>query len=169
MEVAIAVGKEQFDRKHMQTDSETEEETPKIDADPHDNPFPDYDVNTAGACERLLAEPTPVQKTQQPPPTNLLEASVQLARFRPICSSVDDLRALLKARADPNLVIGPGEINPLRKVICFARTRDVREMRQLLLEYGAVESKEDQKRWELREYSDMNEKAWLRNFHRDDR
>ena len=86
-----------------------------------------------------------------------------------MCSSADDIRALLKGRADPNLVIGPGEISPLRKVICFARTRDVREMRQLLLEYGAVESKEDQKRWELREYSDMNEKAWLRIFHRDDR
>ena len=64
---------------------------------------------------------------------------------------------------------GVGDISPLRKVICFARTRNVRAMRELLFEYGAVESKEDKERWDLREYTDMNEKAWLRNFHRDDR
>ena len=29
VDVAIAVGKEEFDQKHMQTDSETEEETHK--------------------------------------------------------------------------------------------------------------------------------------------
>ena len=171
VEVAIAVGKEQFDRKHMQTDSETEEETQVGGThESHDDPFPDYDVSTSEACERLLTEPYPVQKSQQqPPPTNLLGASVKLARFRPIRSSVEDLRALLEARADPDVVIGVGDISPLRKVICFARTRNVRAMRELLFEYGAVESKEDKKRWELREYTDMNEKAWLRNFHRDDR
>ena len=50
-----------------------------------------------------------------------------------------------------------------------ARSCDVREMRLLLLECGANESKADQKRWELREACDMNERAWLANFHRDDR
>ena len=42
-------------------------------------------------------------------------------------------------------------------------------MRLLLLEHGAKESTADQKRWELREACDMNERAWLMNFHRDDR
>ena len=51
----------------------------------------------------------------------------------------------------------------------FARACDVREMRLLLLEHGAKESQADQKRWEIREACDMNEKAWLANFHRDDR
>ena len=42
-------------------------------------------------------------------------------------------------------------------------------MRQELLDHGAFESKEDKRRWEIREDADLNEKAWLKNFHRDDR
>ena len=167
--VAIAAGREEFDRKHMKTDSETEEETPKVSDDLYGEPFPDYDVSTAEACERLLAEPTPVKKTQQPPPTNLLEASVRLAQFRPICSSVDDLRALLTARADPNLITGPGQLSPLRSVILWARTCNVRDMRQVLFDHRAFESKEDKRRWKIREDAEMNEPAYLRNRHRDDR
>ena len=118
VDVAIAAGKEEFDRKHMQTDSETEEENPETSDDIHDEPFPDYDVSTPEACERLLAEPTTSKKTPQSYPNNPLEASVQLARFRPICSSVDDLRALLTTRADLNLITDPGQLSPLRSVIC---------------------------------------------------
>ena len=51
----------------------------------------------------------------------------------------------------------------------FAWESDVREMRLLLLEHGAKESQADQKRWKIREGCDMNERAWLMNFHRDDR
>ena len=149
--------------------SKTSAETHKNSDDLHDEPFPDYDVSTAEACEHLLAEPIPVKKTQHPPPTHLLEASVQLARFRPICSSVDDLRVLLTARADPNMILGPGQLSTLRNVLCFAQTCSVRDMRQELLDHGAFESKEDKRRWEIREDADLNEKAWLKNFHRDDR
>ena len=53
--------------------------------------------------------------------------------------------------------------------MCFARPCDVREMRLLLLEHGALESNADKKRWEDREDYDMKEPAWLANFHRDDR
>ena len=82
---------------------------------------------------------------------------------------VPALRTLLEARADPNVIIGFGELSPLRKVICFAQNNDVHAMRQLLLDHGATENKEDRERWAVREYSDMNERAWLMNFHRDDR
>ena len=53
--------------------------------------------------------------------------------------------------------------------MCFARPCDVREMRLLLIEHGAMESNADKKRWEEREEYDMKEPAWLANFHRDDR
>ena len=79
------------------------------------------------------------------------------------------LRAILEARADPNVIIGSGALSPLRNVICFARTSDVCTMRQLLLDHGAIESKEDKERWRVREKSDAAEAAWLRNFHKDDR
>ena len=45
----------------------------------------------------------------------------------------------------------------------------MREMRLLLLEYGAKESEADKKRWESRKHYDMIEPAWMANFHRDDR
>ena len=109
-----------------------------------------------------------MKKTQQPHPKNPLEASVQLAQFRPICSSVDDLRVLLTARADPKILC-PGQLSPLRNVILWARTCNVRDMRQELFDHGAFESKEDKRRWKIREDAEMNEKAWLKNRHKDDR
>ena len=42
-------------------------------------------------------------------------------------------------------------------------------MRDLLLKYGATESDDDKKRWKQRELADLNELAWLKNFHKDDR
>ena len=67
------------------------------------------------------------------------------------------------------MILGPGQLSPLRNVICFARTCNVRDMRHVLLDYGAFESKEDKRRLEIRADAEMNEKTWLKNFHRDDR
>ena len=45
-QIAMAIGKDKFDRQHMQTDSETDpEEDPDIEI--HEEPCPDYDVSTA--------------------------------------------------------------------------------------------------------------------------
>ena len=127
-------------------------------------------MNTAESRERLFTAPLPRSKAQkEKPPADSFEATKQLATFRPVRSNVGDLRVLLEARADPNVKINPGSLSPLRNVMCFARPCDVREMRLLLLEHGAMESKEDKKRWEEREEYDMKEPAWLANFHRDDR
>ena len=59
--------------------------------------------------------------------------------------------------------------NELQKQHRHCRNGDVQEMRKLLLDHGAKETKDDKKRWELREYTDKNERAWLMRFHRDDR
>ena len=53
--------------------------------------------------------------------------------------------------------------------MCFARSGEVQEMRKLLLDHGAKETKDDKKRWEQREYTDKNERAWCMRFHSDDR
>ena len=92
-----------------------------------------------------------------------------LAKFRPSYSRVEDLRILLEARADPNATVGVGNISPLRNVMGFAHPRHVREMRLLLLDYGAFESSAEIKRWEDREKYDMMEPGWLVARHRDDR
>ncbi len=94
---------------------------------------------------------------------------MQLARFLPGFADVEALRVLLEARADANLIVGPGEISPLRKVIAFARNCDVAAMRDLILEHGASENATDRQRWLQRQYSDEHDAAWVRNFHRDDR
>ena len=167
MEVAIELGREQFDQQHMRTDSETQSD---------DDPFPDYDVSTRAAVERLLAEPVCAAACNakapppvRPTPTTTLDATKQLALFRPPIHSMAALRSILEARADPNVVIKPGDQSPLRKVIWSAPPWSCVEMRQLLLDHGAKESRDDTKRWQDRRAYDAIEPAYLRNFHKDDR
>ena len=71
-------------------------------------------------------------------------------------------------RADPNIVIGDKEFSPLRTVIVFACVDHV-EMRDVLLSYGARETKEDRESWQRRRLVEKNEAAWLQNRHKDDR
>ena len=109
-----------------------------------------------------------------PEPSCADEASLLLAQFRPSRRTPQELKRLLEARANPDIVVTTeiwGRICPLAKVIGFAkaahvprtlqpglsmdllgllvhppyslsrapiRIRSVDEMRELLLEYGAV-------------------------------
>ena len=114
-------------------------------------------------------QPLPKKDQKDEPPKNQLDATVQLARFRPARADVEALRVLLEARADANIINGPGDISPLRNVIVFARNCDVARMRELLLEHGASENATDRQSWLQRQYSDEHDAAWVRNFHRDDR
>ena len=98
-------------------------------------------------------------------PVDANEATVRLACFRPIKGTPEELEGILRARADPNLVVGE-DLSPLRKVISLARKRHVAAMRDLLLEYGASESVFDNQRWEERQLAEECEKSWLQNFHR---
>ena len=92
-----------------------------------------------------------------------------LAAFRPSKASLEDLEKLLECGADPDIVIGEGDLKPLRSVLCFAPQRNVAAMREALLKHGAVETAEDFARWRERNQADLAEKEWLRKFHRDDR
>ena len=73
-----------------------------------DDPFPYFDVSTAAKTERLIAMSAGERIPQELPKDNM-EATLKLAAFRPARQSVDDLLALLKARADPNYDAGPNE------------------------------------------------------------
>ena len=167
VEVAMSMGRKQQGRQHMQTDSEPESDQ---DATLFEEPFPYYDMNNPQIRERLYTAPLPRKKRRvEKPPTNEVEATLALAKFAPSRSRVEDLRILLEARADPNATVGVGNISPLRNVVAFAHPCNVREMRLLLLDYGAVESSAELKRWENREEYDMMEPRWLAARHRDDR
>ena len=99
----------------------------KTDVAIYDEPFPIFDVNTAENRERLFTAPVPRSKAQKDkPPADSFEATKQLATFRPVRSRTEDFRVLLEARADPNVKINPGALSPLRNVMCFAQTCDVR-------------------------------------------
>ena len=51
----------------------------------------------------------------------------------------------------------------------FAPAEHVKNMRQLLLDAGAIEDAELKERWVQRRNADAFEDAWLRNFHGDPR
>ena len=51
----------------------------------------------------------------------------------------------------------------------FAPADKVDAMRALLLQYGAVESKDDQQRWQIRKDADLHELHATKTFFGDDR
>ena len=51
----------------------------------------------------------------------------------------------------------------------FAPADKVDAMRALLLQYGAVESKDDQQRWQIRKDADLHELHATKTFFEDDR
>ena len=93
-----------------------------------------------------------------------LEATAELAKFRPIISKPSDLKHLLECKADPNMPLKLGDISPLRKVMSFAAERYVAQMRDLLLQYGANESDKDRERWDSRQQADIAEKVMKNNY-----
>ena len=169
VQVAMAMGKEKHGRQHMHADVDSESDQGIDYAAAYEEPFPDYDAADPANLERLYTAPPRKKSKKAKPPANDIEATRMLADFSPIRSSIDDLRVLLEARADPNATVGVGNISPLRNVMCFARPCDVREMRLLLLDHGAFESRAEKQRWSVRETCDMMEASWLADFHRDDR
>jgi hypothetical protein len=75
------------------------------------------------------------------------EADRALQEFRPIKAFPGDLEHILASRADPNEPPIPGNITPLRKVLAYARDDHMEKMRELLLQYGARESQEENEQW----------------------
>ena len=110
----------------------------------------------------------PPPPLEVPDPSSAIEATALLSKFRPARGTPEQLKKLLAARADPNIVAGEC-IHPLNNVYTFACREHVGVMRAMLLEAGAVESDAMRERWDLWRRADANEDAWLRNFHQDPR
>ena len=118
--------------------------------------------------EHPLTEDLPATPPSQKAPLTPHEADVALQGFRPIKARPEDLKHILACRADPNKPLTvPGDLNPLRKVLCFARERHVVEMRQLLLDHGADETDDDRKRWVTRQQADLYERIRIRESRED--
>ena len=99
-----------------------------------------------------------------------LEATEELLNtYRPIRESVEELRRLLSAKADPNAPPPEDKKTPLRYVMSFAPADKVDAMRALLLEYGAKESEDDRDRWQIRKEADHHELHATKTFYEDDR
>ena len=57
-----------------------------------------------------------------PPVNDSLQATALLSKFRPARMTVEDLEKILAARADPNIILGRGDIHPLMKVTVESKT-----------------------------------------------
>lgn len=164
-ENGVALGIDMYEARRMAHKTDDSDPSDGDDDEGYEEPCGDLDFD---AAVKLLEEPDIASAVQQPAPIDANEATVPLACFRPINEPPEALERILLARADPNLVVGE-DISPLRKVIAFARTREVAAMRDLLLQHGATESKFEKQRWEERQAAEECEQFWLHNFHRDDR
>ena len=163
MENRVAFGAEQYELQRMAHKTEdSDPESGGDDDDGYEDPYADIDVK---AFVKQLEEQQDKNIVQKPPPTDANDATVQLACFQPIKEAPEALRAILAARADPNIVVGDS-LSPLRRVIAFARPRDAAAMRDLLLQHGAAESQFEKQRWHERQAAEGSEAAWLQNFHR---
>ena len=119
--------------------------------------FADYSATAKDDAKRK-ADLTPAEATYE-----------LMWTFRPIQESVDELRRLLEAQADPNAEIPQGRISPLQHVMLLAPKARVAAMRTALLLHGAEETEEDKKRWIQRQDTDANETNYVRLFYEDDR
>lgn len=128
-----------------------------------DEPWQDIDENGN------MPKSEPTVKRVMVKPSNPVEATAALSKFLPAFYTPSDLAMLLDARADPNIFLGKGHLPPLAKVMTFALREHVVEMRDLLLQAGAVNTADMKARWIRRCRVDEDEPIWLRNFHRDPR
>ena len=161
-ENGVALGIDIYEAKRMEHKTDDSDPSDDDDDEGHEEPYGNLDYE---AAVRLGEEVDAVISTPQPPPVDANEATVQLACFRAIKRTPEELEQILRARADPNVVVDEG-LSPLRKVISLARRHHVAAMRDILLAYGASESVSDKERWADRQLAEECEKSWMQNFHR---
>ena len=99
-------------------------------------------------------------------PENERHATQLLAAVEIPFTTVEDLRMLLDARADPN-VRGSEGMSILKTVLSFAMPSCVKEMRELLLDAGADEDKALKAQWHVCEEAMACESAWMEKRHRE--
>jgi hypothetical protein len=113
--IAMELGRRQFDGKHIQAGPDFHDDEEDYEASTDDDPLPYYDVSTREARESLVAASAPAKHpSSAAPPTNAVEATIQLATYHASPWGLARLRLLLDMRADPNIVIGDKGFSPLR-------------------------------------------------------
>jgi len=163
-EARVAMGIDQYLSQRMA--HKVEDSDPDTDGDDEgDCASDDYDYSDLKVLDKLAPPPVPKQGPTQPP-RDAAEATARLACFRSTQETPDALRVLLSARADPNVVAGEGDLAPLWMVMRYAHNHHVREMRDLLIEFGATNGEAELERWEDRLNIDRWEPIFMRDFHR---
>ena len=163
-EARVAMGIDQYLYQRMA--HKVEDSDPETDGDDEgDCASDDYDYSNPKVLDKLAPPPAPKQGPTQPP-RDAAEATARLACFRSTQETPDALRVLLSARADPNVVAGEGDLAPLWMVMRYAHNHHVREMRDLLIEFGATNGEAELERWEDRLNIDRWEPIFMRDFHR---
>ena len=205
MENNVALGSAQY--PSQRTAHKTEDSDPEGDgkegchevadaaAPPHaddgDDWLYDTDFGDPAVVEKLFPPPAPREVTV---PTDREDATQKLLDFTPGLETPGALRALLAARADPNVrktededdtpMVWLPEIlsdlldaridpnprklpcTPLMSVINRARPEHLMEMVAVMAEYGANVNDFEVARLEERREADVLDPIWVRNFHR---
>ena len=166
-EARVAMGIDQYLSQRMA--HKVEDSDPDTDGDDEgDCASDDYDYSDLKVLDKLAPPPVPKQGGPTQPPRDAAEATARLACFRSTQETPESLRVLLSARADPNVVAGEGDLAPLWMVMRYAHNHHVREMRDLLIEFGATNGEAELERWEDRLNIDRWEPIFMRDFHRSD-
>ena len=150
----------------------------------------DADFKDPAVIQKLIPPPAPKEYVQPRGPD---DATQQLVRFSPNRETPATLRAILAARADPNVNVCEGDplpllpelqaellrarvdpsnfvrkvaMSPLLIVISRARQEHLEEMRDVLIENGAEYGIEERRRYQSRYDSDQYDPIYLREFHK---
>ncbi len=87
--------------------------------------YDDVDEPWQLETQDLFSPPAPPKSASVTEPRTPLEATVLLARYPVGISSLKDMKKLLAARADPNVIVDSNNFSLLRRVFCFARNSSV--------------------------------------------
>jgi hypothetical protein len=163
-EARVAMGIDQYLYQRMA--HKVEDSDPETDGDDEDGAPDAYDYSDPKVLEKFLAQPPVPKQGPTRPPRDADDATARLACFRATQETPDALRALLSARADPNVVVGEGDLPPLWRVMRYAGNEHVHKMRDLLIEFGAANGEAELERWEERLNIDRFEPKFMCDFHR---
>ena len=99
--------------------------------------------------------PVATPLSQRVPVNSPIEATAALFEFRPGKQTVEDLKYLLDAKADPNSPTPDERIRIFANVMAFANEQQVGPMREALLQAGMHETDADRARWKTRQRCDI--------------